>query len=130
MYSMYVHASNISPSSTHISLYVVRRVHILGLNAHEEQFPLVTHEMTIMPTVEHGEKLVYISTLVLELNGNPILLKDNLILCQVVNLYNNTKDYMIATSCNSTHLLGLGLECGVYFVVITNHRQSSTANCY
>ena len=79
MFSMYVNASNKSPSSTYISLYVVWRVHILGLNAHEEQLPLVTHEMTFMPIVEQDEKFVYVSTLVLELNENPMLLKDNLI---------------------------------------------------
>lgn len=75
-----------------------------------------THAQTIVPTVEYGGKTIYKSTLVSELNGNPYLSKDRLTRVRNSVYFNNSEDYLSAASCESTMLLGIGSDCGVFFV--------------
>ena len=75
-----------------------------------------THAQSIVPTVEYGGKTIYKSTLVSELNGNPYLSKDRLTRVRNSVYFNNSEDYLSAASCESTMLLGIGSDCGVFFV--------------
>jgi hypothetical protein len=68
------------------------------------------------PTVNMSGKVVYKSTLVNELNGNPFLSKDRLTRIRNSIYFNNSEDYLSAAKSNSTCLLGLGSDCGVFFV--------------
>jgi hypothetical protein len=61
-------------------------------------------------------KVVYKSTLVNELNGNPFLSKDRLTRIHNSIYFNNSEDYLSAATSNSTCLLGLGSDYGVFFV--------------
>jgi hypothetical protein len=67
-------------------------------------------------TVSMLGKVVYKSTLVNELNGNPFLSKDKLTRIHNSIYFNNSEDYLSAATSNSICLLGLGSDCGVFFV--------------
>jgi hypothetical protein len=77
------------------------------------------------PTVNMSGKVVYKSTLVNELNGNPFLSKDRLTRIHNSIYFNNSEDYLSAAASNSTCLLGLGRDCGVFFVESQSHAVGS-----
>jgi hypothetical protein len=74
-----------------------------------------------------SDKVVYKSTLVNELNGNPFLSKDRLTRIRNSIYFNNSEDYLSAATSNSTCLLGLGSDCGVFFVESQSHAVESAA---
>jgi hypothetical protein len=86
------------------------------------------------PTVSMLDKIVYKSTLVNELNGNPFLSKDRLThICNSV-YFNNSENYLSTATSNSTCLLGLGSDCGVFFVKSQSHvvgsaRKAAKSRC-
>jgi hypothetical protein len=55
-----------------------------------------------------------------ELNGNPYLSKDRLTRFRNSIYFNNAEDYLSAASSSSTMLLGLGSDCGVFFLQTAN----------
>lgn len=59
---------------------------------------------------------IYKLTLVSHLNANPFLSKDTLIRVKNSIFFNNSKVYLVAVSSMSAMLLGLGCDCGIYFV--------------
>lgn len=67
-------------------------------------------------TVEYNGKCIYKSTLVSELNGNPFLSKDQLTRVKNSIYFNNSEDYLSTTSSSATMLLGVGNNCGVFFL--------------
>jgi hypothetical protein len=79
------------------------------------------------PTVRMSGKVVYKSTLVNELNGNPFLSKDRLTRIRNSIYFNNSEDYLSAATSNSTCLLGLGSDCGVFFVESQSRTVGSAA---
>jgi hypothetical protein len=79
------------------------------------------------PTVSMSGKVVYKSTLVNELNGNPFLSKDRLTRIRNSIYFNNSEDYLSTATSNSTCLLGLGSDCGVFFVESQSHTMGSAA---
>jgi hypothetical protein len=68
------------------------------------------------PTVEYSGKVIFKSTLVSELNGNPFLSKDRLTRIRNSVYFNNAEDYRNVANSSSSYLLGLGSDCGIYFV--------------
>jgi hypothetical protein len=60
-----------------------------------------------------------------ELNGNPSLSKDRLTRVRNSIYFNNAEDYFSAASSNSTMLLGLGSDCGVFFLQSANLNTTS-----
>jgi hypothetical protein len=74
-----------------------------------------------------SDKVVYKSTLVNELNGNPFLSKDRLTRIRNSIYFNNSEDYLSAATSNSTCLLGLGSDCGVFFVESQSRTVGSAA---
>lgn len=86
------------------------------LNTHEEQVTAVAAPSIIKPVVEFCGHFIYKSTLVSQLNGNPFLSKYILTRVKHSMYYNNHDDYLSAAASSSTCLLGIGSDCGVYFV--------------
>ena len=70
----------------------------------------------VIPFVEYGGHHIYKSTLVSQLNANPFLSKDRLARVKNSIYFNNFDDYISAGSLQETMLLGLGMDCGVYFM--------------
>jgi hypothetical protein len=68
------------------------------------------------PTNEYSGKVIFKSTLVSELNGNPFLSKNRLIRIRNSIYFNNAEDYLNAANSSFSCSLGLGSDCGVYFV--------------
>jgi hypothetical protein len=60
-----------------------------------------------------------------ELNGNPYLSKDRLTRVRNSIYFNNAEDYLSAASSNSMMLLGLGSDCGVFFLHSANLNTTS-----
>lgn len=96
------------------------------LNTHEEQVIAVAAPPSIVPVVEFGGHFIYKSTLVSQLNGNPFLSKDRLTRVKHSMYFNNHDDYLSAAASSSTCLLGIGSDCGVYFVQNSTTTVSST----
>lgn len=81
----------------------------------------------ISPVVSYCSKVIYKSTLVSELNGNPFLSKDRLTRIKNSVYFNNAEDYLSASTSSSTCLVGLGTDCGVYFE--EDETQSAPSTC-
>lgn len=81
--------------------------------------------LKIMPVVQYNGQTIYKSTLVADLNGNPFLSKDRLTRIKNSVYFNNADDYLSAANSSTTALLGLGSDCGVYFVQSASLNQSS-----
>jgi hypothetical protein len=97
-------------------------------NAVECPMDEASHSDTkIIPIVEFSGKVIYKSTLVSELNGNPYLSKDRLTRVRNFVYFNNAEEYLSAASSSTTILLGLGSDCGVMFVSRNSLSVSSTA---
>ena len=87
-------------------------------------------EEPIIPTtkiricVAYEGNQIYKSTLVSQLNGNPFCQKDRLTLVKNSVYFNNLDAYLNAAFCSDTCFLGLGSDCGVYFVNTANVEPS------
>jgi hypothetical protein len=66
--------------------------------------------------VEFEGQKIYKSTLVSQLNSNPFLSKDRLARVKTSLYFNNSDAYLAAAESSSTCMLGIGCDCGVYFV--------------
>ena len=87
------------------------------LDSAEPSQPLPpTSDEKIQPVVEYMGKAIYKSTLVAELNGNPFLSKDRLTRIKNSVFFNNAEDYLSAANSYTSQLLGLGSDCGVFFI--------------
>jgi hypothetical protein len=92
------------------------------------EFPTDTDPSSVLkisPTVHLLGKDIFKSTLVSKLNGNPYLSKDWLTRVRNSIYFNNAEDYLSATSSSSTMLLGLGSDCGVFFLQTANLNTTS-----
>ena len=96
------------------------------LNSAEPQVSTRVAPPKVLPFVEYAGHKIYKSTLVSQLNGNPFLSKDRLTRVKHSMYFNNHDDYMSAASSSSTCLLGLGSDCGVYFVQRSSTTTAST----
>jgi len=96
------------------------------LNETENQF-LVDGgcENAICPIVEYQRNKIYKSTLVSQLNEKPFLSKDKQKHVRKSMYFNNSDVYLTTASSSSTCLLGLGNDCGVYFVEEDNNQAGS-----
>jgi hypothetical protein len=102
------------------------------LNVHENQVhcPNQRSDEKISPTIEYDGKpgkVMFKSTLVSELNGNPFLSKDRLTQVRNSVYLNNVEEYMLAANSKNTCFLGLGSDCAVYFVSNPTGAQSFAA---
>lgn len=93
------------------------------LNLKEPQLSCALLANKVIPFVEYGGHNIYKSTLVSQLNANPFLSKDRLTKVKNSIYFNNSDDYISASSSQETMLLGLGMDCGVYFM-----QQRTTAS--
>ncbi len=92
------------------------------LNETENQFSIDGGcENAIWLIVEYQGNKFYKSMLVSQVNANPFLFKDKLTHVRKSMYFN----ILIVTSFNSTCLLNLGNNCGVYFVQDNNNEASS-----
>ena len=96
------------------------------LSTHENQVVSEVVPLKVIPVVEYGGHQIFKSTLVSQLNANHFLSKDRLTRVRNSMYFNNFADYLSATSSSSTCLLGLGSNCGVYFVQRSSIMVSST----
>jgi hypothetical protein len=70
----------------------------------------------IIPIVEYSDNVVFKSTLVSQFNGNPFLSKDRLTRIRNLIYFNNADEHLSAANSETTCLLGLGSDCGVYMI--------------
>ena len=70
----------------------------------------------VIPFVEFFGHKIFKSTLVSQLNSNLFLSKDRLTRVRNFIYFNNSDDYINASSSTKTMLLGLSMDCGVYFM--------------
>lgn len=80
----------------------------------------------VIPFVNYDGHYIYKSTLVSQLNANPFLSKDRLTKVKKSIYFNNSDDYIDASSSTEKMLLGLGMDCGVYFMQRSTTTISST----
>ena len=80
----------------------------------------------VVPYVECSGHRIFKSTLVTRLNGNPFLSKDRLTRVRNSIYYNNSDDILNASSSSNSCLLGVGSDCGVFFVQRSSIGISST----
>jgi hypothetical protein len=80
----------------------------------------------IQPTKDYMDYQIYKSTLVFQLNGNPFLSKDRLTHVKNSICFNNSHDYLNAGTLHSSCLLGIGSDCGVFFMQRRSTTLSST----
>lgn len=96
------------------------------LNGEEPQLNSAIPVDKVIPFVEYGGHQIYKSTLVSQLNANPFLSKDRLTRVKHSIYFNNSDDYIAASSSTETMLLGLGMDCGVYFMQRSTTTMSSS----
>lgn len=96
------------------------------LNSQEMQVSTLVTLDRIVPVVEFGGCQIFKSTLVSQLNGNPFLSKDRLTRVRNSIYFNNSEDYISAASSSNKCLLGLGSDCGVFFLQRNTLTKSST----
>ena len=90
------------------------------LSMEEPQVSTTLPSEKVIPYVEFRGHKIFKSTLVFQLNSNPFLFNDRLIRVKNSIYFNNSDDYISASSSMDTMLLGLGMDYGIYFM------QSST----
>ena len=78
------------------------------LGSHEDQPRSIPCFSQVHPTVQFSGHIIYKSTLVSQLNGNPFLSKDKLTRVKHSMYFNNHDDYVIAAASSSTCLVGIG----------------------
>ena len=86
------------------------------MNDKEQQVNAQNIPKIVVSYVETGGHRVFKLTLVTQLNENPFLSNDRLKRVQNSIFYNNSNDVLNATLSSTSCLLGVGLDCGVYFV--------------
>ena len=86
------------------------------LNLEEPQVSFAPPADKVIPFVEYRGYNIYKSTLVFQLNANPFLSKDRLTRVKNSIYFNNSDDYISASSSQDTMWLGLEMDCGVYFM--------------
>ena len=86
------------------------------LNLEEPQVSTALSIDKVTPFVEYDGHNIYKSTLVSQLNVNHFLSKDRLTKVKNSIYFNNVDDYINASSSTEKNLLGLGMDCGVYFM--------------
>ena len=96
------------------------------LNLEEPQISNALPSDKVIPYVQYGGHNIYKSTLVSQLNANPFLSKDRLTRVKNSIYFNNFDDYISASSSTDTMLLGLGMDCRVYFMQRSTTRISSS----
>jgi hypothetical protein len=96
------------------------------LSTHENQIVSELAPLKVIPVVEYRSHQIFKSTLVSQLNANPFLSNDSLTRVKNSMYINNFADYLSAASSSSICLLGLGLNCGVYFIQRSSTMVSST----
>ena len=96
------------------------------LNLEEPQVSSALPTDKVIPFVQYGGHNIYKSTLVSQLNANPFLSKDRLTRVKNSIYFNNSDDYINASSSTERMLLGLGMDCGVYFMQRSTTTISST----
>jgi hypothetical protein len=82
----------------------------------------------ISRVVEYVGKFIFKSNLVSELNCNPFLSKDRLTHIRNFIYFNNAEYYLSAASSQNSCLMGLGSDCGVFFVTRSDVGTSSAVN--
>ena len=87
--------------------------------------PGIPNTIPAVPVVEYIGKVIYKSTLVSELNGNPFLSKDRLTKIKNLVFFNNAEEYLSAANSSTTCLFALGSDCGVLFMKSSNLNISS-----
>jgi hypothetical protein len=97
------------------------------LDEHERQLEDIPRPQTVIPYVTYSGNVIYKSTLVSQLNGNPFLSKDRLTRVRNSVYFNNSEDYVSAANLSSTCLLGLGCDCVVYFMQRPSTTMTSAA---
>jgi len=80
------------------------------LNLEEPQANCALPIEKVIPFVKCVGYNIYKSTLVSQLNANPFLSKDRLTRVKNSIYFNNSNDYISASSSTKTILLGLGME--------------------
>jgi len=95
------------------------------LNPEKLQINSAILEEKVIPFVEYNGHKIYKSTLVSQLNANPILSKDRLTRVKNSIYFNNSDDYITTSSSIETMLLDLNMDCGVYFMQRTTTTISS-----
>ena len=96
------------------------------LNNAEIQVSSRVAPLKVLPFVEYAGHKIYKSTLVSQLNGNPFLSKDRLTRVKHSMYFNNHDDYITVAASSSSCLLGLGSDCGIYFVQRTSTTTALT----
>ena len=96
------------------------------LNSEEPQVSCVLSAEKVIPFVEYGGHKIFKSILVSQLNANPFLSKDRLTGVKNSIYFNNLDDYIPASCSMKTMLLGLGMDCGVYFMQRSTTTVSSS----
>lgn len=86
------------------------------LSSQEPQVSTALPTEKVIPFVEFAGHKIFKSTLVSQLNSNPFLSKDRLTRVKNSIYFNNSDDYISASSSTEAMLLGLGMDCGIYFV--------------
>ena len=104
-----------------------RQVVIEMVDSMELQVMSQTSSPNIVPIVTYEGHTIYKSTLVSQLNGNPFLSKDRLTRVRNSIYFNNADDYIAASSSISSMMLGLGSDCGVFFLQCNSQSSSITA---
>jgi hypothetical protein len=97
------------------------------LDNHESQVQDIASPEKVIPFVEYDGNVIYKSTLVSQLNGNPFLSKDRLIRVRNFVYFNNSKEYMKAANASNTCFLGLGSDCVVYMLQRSSTRKSQVS---
>ena len=75
--------------------------------------------------VEFDGHMIFKSTLVRQLNGNPFLSKDRLTRARKSLYFNNSEDNLRAPQCSNTCFVGIGSDVRVYFVQRTTITRPS-----
>ena len=96
------------------------------LGSHEDQPQSIPCPSQVHPIVQFSGHIIYKSTLVSQLNGNGFLSKDRLTRVKHSMYFNNHDDYVTAAASFSTCLVGIGSDCGVFFVQHNTTGLSST----
>ena len=81
----------------------------------------------ILPVVTYEGHTIYKSTLVSQLNGNHFLSKYRLTRVHNSIYFNKTDDYIASSYSTSSMMLGLGSDCGVFFLHCNSQSSSVSA---
>lgn len=93
----------------------IRQMFVELLSERELQVSNRPLSLKVLPIVTFQGHFIYKFTLVSQLNGNPYLSKERLIRMKNSIYFNNSDDYLAASSSTTSMLLGLGFDVGVYF---------------